>query len=188
MSDGYSSLFGGLFWLAALSYGGYWYYTEHEASAGMSGNAFYETCWEYKSKTIGFNEPKPSNPYQAAQWKNCETVVRRGIFEQGIIFVGAESGDDFDRLRKSCPDSWSETSSTRMSVPGGAFFVYIEDTEAAGGLSGLNGLLPAIWSVKSWAKKRWPNCSSERQRQGYPKIVEKAPDVYDWEKPCPKCK
>jgi hypothetical protein len=41
--------------MAALGYGGYWYYTENEASAGMSGKTFYETCWEYKSKRSGPN-------------------------------------------------------------------------------------------------------------------------------------
>src|SRR5262245_49883685 len=182
MSDVRFSGLGVLFCVAIVGYGVYWYYTENKASAGMSGKAFYETCWEHKSKTAGFNEAKPSNPYQAVQWKNCEAVVRRGIYAQGMIFAGNESGEEFDRLRKACPDSWSE-------IPlAGSFYLYVEDTEAAGGLSSLNAFLPATWSVENWAGKRWPNCSRERERQGYPKIVEKTPGAFAWEKPCPKCK
>jgi hypothetical protein len=48
-----SSYVGALVCLGALGYGGYSYYTENEASAGMSGKQFYETCWEYKSRGVG---------------------------------------------------------------------------------------------------------------------------------------
>jgi hypothetical protein len=120
-----SGWWGALLWFAALGYGGYWYYTENEASAGMSGKTFYETCWDYKSRTSGFFEPKPSNPYQAAQWKSCETVVRRGMFGEGMILVGSETGREFDRLRRTCPNL--------SELP--TFYLYIQDTEAAGGLS-----------------------------------------------------
>jgi hypothetical protein len=176
-----SSYLGALVCLAALGYGGYWYYTEYQASAGMSGKTFYETCWEYKKKPGPLApEPKPSNPYQAAQWKNCDPVVEREMYEQGLIFVGTKPGEDEDQLRAVCP---------HVGFPiAGLSYWYVEDTEAAGGLSTLSAFLPASWSVRSWAKKRWPNCSNERERQGYPKIVEKAPGVYGWEKPCPRCK
>jgi hypothetical protein len=191
-----SSYLGALVCLAALGYGGYWYYTENEASAGMSGKKFYETCWEYKSKGgwgLAFGEAKPSNPYQAAQWMNCETVTVRGMLAAGIIF--AEVGEESDPLRRACPYS-------RFPLVG-KYHLYVQETEAAGGVSGLSAFLHATWSVGSWAKKYWPNCSSERVRQEYSKIVEKTParieidaigkmviipGVYMWEKPCPKCK
>jgi len=181
MNDVRFSGLGVLICVAIVGYGVYWYYTGNKASAGMSGKAFYESCWEYKKKPgpLG-DEPKPSNPSQAAQWNNCEPVVERGMYAQGIIFVGAESGEDFDRLRKVCPHAGFPLA--------GLSYWYVEDTEAAGGLSTLNAFLPATWSVENWAGKRWPNCSRERERQGYPKIIEKAPGVFEWKKPCPKCK
>jgi hypothetical protein len=140
-----------------------------------------------------FGEAKPSNPYQAAQWMNCETVTVRGMLAAGIIF--AEVGEETDPLRRACPYLWFPLV--------GKYHLYVQETEAAGGVSGLSAFLPATWSVGSWAKKEWPNCNSERVRQGYPKIVEKVParveidatgkvatipGEYMWEKSCPKCK
>jgi hypothetical protein len=171
----------GLVGLAALGYAVYWFYLENEASAGMSGKSFYEMCWEYRSKRVGLTTPQPSNPYQAAQWKNCELVVLRGIYGEGMIFGGGGTGDGAERLARACPNLWSE-------IPvGGAFYLYVQDTESAGGVSGVASFLPATWSVESWAKTRWPRCSSERERQGYSKKVEKNPGIFGWEKPCPKC-
>jgi hypothetical protein len=84
---------------------------------------------------------------------------------------GRETGEDYARLRGACPDSYSE-------VPmAGIFYLYVNDTEAAGGVSGIDGALPATWSLSHWAAKRWPRCSAERERQGYPKVM-----------PCSKCK
>ena len=190
-----SSYAGALVCLAALGYGGYWYYTENEASAGMSGKQFYETCWEYKSKGgwgLAFREVKPSNPYQAAQWMNCETVTVRAMLAAGIIF--AEVGEGSNPLRGACPYS--------LFPLVGKYHLYVKETEAAGGVWP-GAFLPATWSVGNWAKKEWPKCNSERVRQGYPKIVEKVPTrieidatgkvatipgEYMWEKSCPKCK
>jgi hypothetical protein len=120
-----SSYLGALACLAALGYGGYWYYTENEASAGMSGKKFYETCWEFKSKGgwgLAFGEAKPSNPYQAAQWMNCETVTVRGMLAAGIIF--AEVGEETDPLRRACPYLWFPLV--------GKYHLYVQETEAAG--------------------------------------------------------
>jgi hypothetical protein len=57
-----------------------------------------------------------------------------------------------------------------------------------GGVSGIDGVLPASWTLSHWATKRWPKCSAERERQGYPKIIEKNDGTFGWEKPCAKCK
>lgn len=98
-----------------------------------------------------------------------------------MIFAGLPK-DDGIRLRQACPDALNE-------VPmGGLFYLYVKDTEAEGGVSGIDGILPASWTLSHWATKRWPKCSAERQRQGYPQIVEKTDGTFGWEKPCPKCK
>jgi hypothetical protein len=94
--------------------------------------------------------PARQFPYQAAQWKNCEPVVVRGVHAQGLIGAGTEPGEDEDRLRKVCPHAGFPLV--------GLYWWYVEDTEAAGGLSTLSAFLPASWSVGSWAKKR---CVSE---------------------------
>jgi len=170
-----------ILWILAIA-GGFWVYTDYQASGSLTGKAYYETCWELKTKTKGIAEPTPSTPYQAGQWKQCEPVARRAVFASGLIFAGRETGEDYDRLRGACPDSYSE-------VPmAGIFYLYVNDTEAAGGVSGIDGALPATWSLSHWAAKRWPRCSAERENQGYPKVIEKNDGTFAWEKPCSKCK
>ena len=71
---------------------------------------------------------------------------------------------------------------------GGLFYMYVSDTEAAGGVSSLYAILPANVSIASWANGRWPNCSAERKRQGYSKVIRKADGTFGWEAPCAKCK
>jgi hypothetical protein len=66
-----SSYVGALVCLAALGYGGYWYYTENEASAGMSGKKFYETCWEFKSKGGWGLAVKARICWKSAVWMGC---------------------------------------------------------------------------------------------------------------------
>ncbi|MEH2480165.1 hypothetical protein V1282_003522 [Nitrobacteraceae bacterium AZCC 2146] len=170
-----------VFTLLALA-AGYWLYTDYEASGNLSGKSYYETCWKLKTNSRGFNTAVPSTPYEAGQWKQCEPVARRALFGSGLIFSGQETGEEFDRLRDSCPNSFSE-------IPmGGLFYLYVKDVEDEGGVNRLFGMLPAKWSVGSWAAKRWPKCNAERERQGYPKIVETKDGTFSWEKPCPKCK
>jgi hypothetical protein len=161
---------------------GYWLYTGYEASGGMTERTYYEACWEMIAKTKGFEEPTPSTPYQAGQWKQCGRVALRAMYENGFMFAGREAGADSDRLRRACPDMWSE-------VPmAGPYYLYVKDMEAEGGVSGLEAILPASVSNGRWARKRWPQCDAERKRQGYPKIIEKSDGAFAWEKPCPKCK
>jgi hypothetical protein len=168
-------------WLLAIA-GGFWLYSDYRASGSMTGKTYYEVCWELKNKTKGFTEPAPSTPYQAGQWKQCEPVAKRAMFASGMLYAGQEAGDEPDRLRRACPDQFSE-------VPmAGLFYLYIKDTENEGGVSGIDGLLPANWSLSHWAAKRWPRCSAERELQGYPKIIEKGDGTFVWEKPCPKCR
>jgi hypothetical protein len=170
-----------ILWLLALA-AGFWFYTDYQASGNLTGKAYYEACWELKTKTVGFTDPTPSTPYQAGQWKQCEPVAQRALFASGLIFAGRESGEDYDRLRRACPDQYSE-------VPmGGIFHLYVKDTETEGGVRGIDSFLPATWSLSHWAAMRWPRCNDERERQGFPKIIEKNDGTFAWEKPCPKCK
>ena len=170
-----------ILWLFAIA-GGFWLYTDYQASGNLRGKAYYETCWELKNKTKGFTDPTPSTPYEAGQWKQCEPVARRALFASGMIYAGQETGEEYDRLRRACPDQFSE-------VPmGGLYYLYVKDMEIEGGVSGIDSLLPATWSLNHWATKRWPRCKQERERQGYPKVVEKKNGTFEWERPCPKCK
>ncbi len=66
--------------------------------------------------------------------------------------------------------------------------MYVSDTEAAGGVSPVYTILPANFSIASWANLRWPHCSTERERQGFPKVIKKSDGTFAWEKPCAKCK
>lgn len=96
-----------------------------------------------KNRTKGFTEPTPGTPYQAGQWKQCETVAKRALFANGSIFADLPKDDkdeDGIRLRSACPDAWNE-------VPmDGFFYLYVKDTEAEGGVSGIDGVLPASWT------------------------------------------
>jgi hypothetical protein len=168
-------------WILALA-AGFWVYTDYQASGSLTGKAYYETCWELRNKTKGFSEPTPSTPYQAGQWKQCEPIAQRAIYNSGLMFAGTEDGEDAERLRRACPDKWSE-------VPmSGVFYLYVKDMETEGGVSGIFSFLPAAWSISHWATKRWPRCNGERERQGYPHVVEKNDGTFAWEKPCPKCR
>ena len=161
---------------------GYWLYSNYEESGHLTGKAYYEACWKYKAGTKGFTEPTPSTPYEAGQWKQCEPVALKAFFDSGMIFSGNEEGADYDRLRAACPSTFND-------VPmGGFFYMYVKDTEAVGGVSPIYAILPANLSIAAWANGRWPNCSAERQRQGFPKLIKKADGSYGWEAPCAKCK
>jgi hypothetical protein len=171
-----------LFWIVIALAGSYWFYTDYKASGSLTGKDYYEACWELKSKMKGFTEPPPSTPYQAGQWKQCEPVAQRAIYDNGLIFAGIEAGEDAQKLRRSCPDKWSE-------VPvAGVFYLYVKDTEAEGGVQGLFRILPANWAIGAWARTRWPHCSEVRESLGFPKVVQKDDGTFGWEKPCPKCK
>jgi hypothetical protein len=77
----------------------------------------------------GLDEPTPSTPYEAGQWKQCEPVARQAFYDASMIFAGNEEGADYDCLRAACPSLFSD-------VPmGGLFYMYVTDTEAAGGFS-----------------------------------------------------
>jgi hypothetical protein len=168
-------------WILVLA-AGYWLYTDFQASGNLTGKTYYEACWERRNRTKSFSEPTPNTPYQAGQWNQCEPVAQRAVYASGLIYAGSEAGEDGDRLRSACPDRINE-------VPmGGIFYLYVKDTEAEGGVSGIDNFLPASWSVSHWATKRWPRCSAERERLGYSKLVLKNDLTVAWEKPCPKCK
>jgi hypothetical protein len=171
-----------LFWIAVMLGGGYWLYTDFQASGNLTGKSYYEACWELRSKTKGFAEPSPSTPYQAGQWKQCEPVAQYAIYDSGLIFAGTETGEAADQLRRFCPDKWSE-------VPmAGVFYLYVKDTETEGGVKGLYAVLPAKWSIGAWARTRWPHCSEVREKLGFPKIVQKSDGMFSWERPCTACK
>ena len=160
---------------------GYWFYAGYEASGNLTGKTHYEACWDLRAKIRLSNEPTPSTPYQAGQWKQCEPVAERAIYDNGLMFAANKVGDDYDRLRGVCPDMWSEVPAA------GVFYLYLRDMEAEGGVSGFEAILPANFSISRWATKRWPQCDAERKRQGYPKIIERSDGTFGWEKPCPKC-
>jgi hypothetical protein len=83
-------------WVLALLGGGYYAYSDYQASGSMSGRTYYEACWERVQK--GPNAP-PSTPYQAAQWKQCDAVAQRTVFVKGLIFAGMPKDDkDVDGL------------------------------------------------------------------------------------------
>jgi hypothetical protein len=84
-------------------------------------------------------------------------------------------GEGNEKLRRVCPDLYAE-------VPmSGVFYLFVTDTEAKGGLSGLDSLMPAIWTLGAWAQQRWPLCVDERKRQGFPKVIEKSDGNFRWE-------
>lgn len=167
--------------LLALIAGGVWWYDMNSASGGMSGKTYYEACWAYRTKS-GSTAPTPGTPYEAAQWKKCEPVAKRAFFDSGMIFAGGGTDDDSKRLASVCPSFWSD-------VPlGGFYYMYVAHVEERGGLNPFDGMMPAYWSISGWANKKWPKCSEERQRQGYPLVVQKSDQDFGWSQPCAKCK
>jgi hypothetical protein len=148
----------------------------------MNAKTYYEACWKLKSKSSLVAMPPPENPYEASRWKNCDPVANRAMFDEGMIFAGAGSDADTKLLGKVCPNSWSE-------VPLLGFYVlYIDDLEKRGGPSAIEAYLPAAFSIGRWAKARWPECSAEVKRQGYPPIEQKDNGKFGWSKACSKCK
>jgi hypothetical protein len=153
-----------ILWLFLIG-GGYWLYSNYDDSGKLSGKTYYEACWKYRNGAKGFNEATPSTPYEAGQWKQCEPVARQAFFDSGMIFSGNEEGADYDRIRAACPSSWKD-------VPiAGFFYMYVIDTEAAGGVSSFYALLPANFGIANRANGRWPNCRAERERQGISKVI-----------------
>ncbi len=170
-----------LFVVAAIVCG----YLAFNGTFYTTGTQYYEACWEKLSKTEGLAEPKPSNPYQAVMWGNCEMITQRAVYSEGIVFAVMpkdQTGVEAANLNKVCPNTWTD-------VPmGGLYILFIQQIQSTGGPQILDKFMPAGVIIGRIAKQRWPLCSAARQQQGYPKIVEKGPGEFGWERPCLKCK
>lgn len=152
---------------------------------GQTGPDYFESCWALKAETIkeGFaGKAKPKSPQQAISWAACEPTTRRSVYGTGIIFVGNPKDADEVALEKVCPSSY------RQLPIGGAYMLTVELLEAAGGPKLIDRFLPADFMIRRVWSAKWPSCSAERERQGYPKIVEKPGGSFGWEWPCVKCK
>ncbi len=152
---------------------------------GQTGADYFQSCWELSAETgkKGFaGKVEPKSPQQAIDWAQCEPISQRGVYRTGIIFVGNATHADEIALEKECPSSYKQ-------VPiGGSYMLTISLLEAAGGPKFYDRFLPAEIMVGRVWKDKWPTCSTARERQGYPRIVEKSPGVFGWERPCARCK
>lgn len=150
---------------------------------GQTGSDYFQSCWELRAESVkkGFSKPEPKSPQQGINWAGCEPIGRRAIYETGIIFVGNPRDADEAALERVCPSSYRQ-------VPiGGSYMLTIDLLESSGGPRLYDRILPAEFMIGRAWRDKWPACSKERERQGYPKIVEKSAGVFGWERPCAKC-
>lgn len=152
----------------------------------LTGSTWYEACWEKRAKlgSIADKDPVADDPYTDAIWTSCEQIAQRAVYKKGIIFAGnRKSNDDIDgaRLLEACPSLWTD-------VPiGGLYLLALKVLQESGGAGFVDHFTPAEWTIGKAFERRWPHCSAERQRQGYPTIVELSPGTFGWSAPCTKC-
>ena len=159
----------------ALAYTGTFYVT---------GRQWYEGCYELRveQSKVGWAKPQAADAYKAALWAKCEPIVDRAMFASGLLYVGDPSRDlGAAALGSSCPSMWSDMPMVGM------YHLAIDLVQTANAPTLLDRFTPAEWMVGRAVTSRWPSCSSERQRLGFPKIVEKSPGRFDWETPCIRC-
>jgi hypothetical protein len=156
---------------ASLAYSGRLYVT---------GTQYYEACWEKVAKAVA------DSPYKEILWEQCEPMTKRGIFAMGMMIVPRISeskvDDDARRLSTACPSELSD-------IPaGGAHVLAVKLITAMGGTTWRDNFGPGEWTAGRAFKAQWPRCAAERQKQGYPKIIERAPGKFGFEAPCAPCK
>jgi hypothetical protein len=172
----------GLIVAAVLGYAG---------AFGTTGAQWYEACWEKSVRqrenwTKG-KEPLSSDGHRALIWADCDVEAERGAYAMGMIFHRSFFVPDHTThpeafaLALACP-------SDKRDVPiGGLYLLALDLVQKQRGPSFFDRFLPARFMIGRAMKRRWPSCSRERKLQGYPKIVEKAPGRFDFEKPCVPC-
>ena len=110
-----------------------------------------------------------------------------GFVALGVIvaaepfYARSEHRSSLTCCSKCLPSYWRD-------VPtGGLYFLAVGLVQQQSGPSLFDRFLPAKFMLASAVTQRWPNCSAERKRHGYPRIIEKAPGKFDFEKPCIPC-
>jgi hypothetical protein len=133
-----------------------------------------DACW---AKAQG---GKAASRQQDALWEACEPVASRAMFEgAGLLFAGGGAGEGPQRLAAVCPSSWTDL------YVSGNYVLGVKLLQADGGMNVVQGVLPADVVLQRAFSSRWPRCRAEADQQGYPKVVEKAPGKFGWERPCP---
>lgn len=160
---------GSLFTLGVLAVGA----AAYDGQFYPTGRHWYESCW---AKSKG---GKASNPYQEARWSTCEPIASRAFFDAGLLFSSGTGDENAKRLASVCPSAWSDL------YFGGNYVLGVKLVQERGGPSPMDGILPAGWLLKRTFAAKWPQCRAEADNQGYPRIVEKSPGVFGWERPCP---
>jgi hypothetical protein len=149
---------------------------------GQTGSNYFTSCWELKAAAIKDGSKREAkSPQQAVDWAACEPTTRRTVYGLGFVFA-PNPQDDVDRaLERACPSAYRE-------VPiGGLYMLTVSLIEEAGGPRFLDRFLPAKLLIEKVWTDRWPNCSSERERYGISKVIERTPGKFEWERPCAKC-
>lgn len=177
MIEGFGTLFGLALIVAAIA--------SFFGAFGRTGTDYYEVCWEKRAATLKAglgSTPEPSSPKQSIAWGECEPTTRRAVYDAGFVVAGSVRDDDDRRMAQACPSALTD-------IPlGGAYFLTLKLLEEDGGPRFWERAIPARFMINRVWSQKWPNCSAERQRQGYAKIVEVRPGEFGWEWACPKCK
>ena len=148
-----------------------------------NGKTYYETCYEYKveQEKSAWSEPKTTDPYKAAAWKNCELISRQAIFDKGIILSELGKYRDDIILASACPSYLED-----MPIAGTYIFT-VKLIENAGGPTLLQKYLPASMMISDLYERRWPNCISTRKRLGYSRMTAMSDGSYEFLEKCDDC-
>jgi hypothetical protein len=155
-----------------------WYLVQ-TATFYPTGTAYYEACWDKRTRTDAGGEAHASDPYRDIIWSNCEAIARRAMFDAGMIFAGEpESDQDTSalKLKAACPRVLSTL-----------YLTVLDELQASSGPTLADRVTPAEWMAGRVLQGRWPKCDLERRQQGYPKIIEVKAGEFDWGQPCTPC-
>ena len=147
----------------------------------QTGVQWFESCWE-KSNSAGplDRDPKPKSASQSIAWAQCGIKAANVFNDIGFVVSPSnvdEANADEVRLWKACPNPWEH-------IPvKGVYASVVAEIEKMGGPQLVDYFLPADHLIRRAWLSRWPSCSSERKRQGYPKI-----SASGWKGECVPCK
>lgn len=150
---------------------------------GQTGSDYFRSCWEKRAAAINtrLDEPRAASPEQAIAWARCEITTRRAIYDRGIVFAGTPQDAIDQAIDRACP------SGLRDLPLGGSYMLTVKLAEENGGPKFLDRFMPAEHMIGRLWTERWPACSAEREKHGYPKIVERG-NSFGWAWNCPRCK
>lgn len=145
----------------------------------QTGQQWFDSCWA----SVNANGRSAASPEEATAWAQCGPVVDKALFDAGYVFSGNPQYaviPQLHALAAACPSNYTD-------IPlAGPYSLAVSLIQDAGGPRWLDRFLPPGRMIVKVFDARWPQCTVERVRNGFPKIV-MISGKWDFESHCVPC-